>query len=214
MRIVIVGASKIAEATAHQLIDKGHQVTFIERDKARIDSLSEELDCGFLLGDGSSPDLLREAGAEHTDVLFCLTGHDQTNIIAGLAARSLGYARVVCLVEETDYEPLCRELGLEEILNPLRSMSRRLAFFTEHWGSRAPEETIKHDAALYTRRIETELPAQALTLPDDARVIGYYRDDRLEFPAPDTVWKSGDELVILTRGQALDKLEALFGTAT
>jgi len=210
MRIVIVGATKIAVATAQLLIDKGHQVTFIERSKARIEALSDELDCGFLLGDGSSPDLLREAGPDHTDVLFSLTSHDQTNIIAGLAARSLGYTRIVCLVDEADYEPLCRELGLEETLYPLRSVSRHLAYLTEHWGARSPDETIKHDAALYVRHIEAELPAASLVLPDDARVIGYYRADRLEFPDPETVWQSGDELVILARGPALGKLDELF----
>lgn len=210
MRIVIVGASRIAEAMARQLIERGHQVTFIERSKPRIDALVETLDCGFLLGDGSGPDLLREADPEHTDVLFCLTGHDQMNIIASLVARSLGYPRVACLVEEADYEPLCRELGLEEILNPLRSLSRLLVSVAEHKGARSADEAIKHDAALYVRRIDTELPARDLALPDDARVIGFYRDDRLEYTDPDTVWQAGDEILILARGTSPAEIDALF----
>jgi len=174
--------------------------------------LGETLDCGFLLGDGSSPDLLREADPEHTDVLFCLTGHDQTNIIASLAARSLGYPRVVCLVGEADYEPLCRELGLEETLNPLRSLSHLLVSVAEHKGARSADEAIKHDAALHVRRIGKGLTARELVLPDDARVIGFYRDGRLEFPAPETVWQAGDEILILARETSSAEIDALFST--
>lgn len=210
MRIVIVGASRIAAAAAGLLIERGHQLTFIERSKPRIDELGETLDCGFLLGDGSSPDLLREADPEHTDVLFCLTGHDQTNIIAGLAARSLGYARVVCLVEEVGYEPLCRELGLEETLNPLRSLSRLLVSVAGHKGARPADDAIKHDASLQVQRIERELAASELALPGDVRVIGYYRAGQLGFPAPDTVWQAGDELLILARGTPPADVDALF----
>ena len=62
MRIAIVGASSAGVSTARLLIEHKHDVVIIEKDKARIDELSEELDCGFLHGDGSRPRILKEAG--------------------------------------------------------------------------------------------------------------------------------------------------------
>ena len=41
--------------------------------KTNIDELSDEMDCSFLQGDGSRPDILREVNPEQTDILFCLT---------------------------------------------------------------------------------------------------------------------------------------------
>ena len=73
--------------TAISLIDKGHEVVIIEKDKARIDELSEELDCSFLQGDGSQPNILSEVNPGKTDFLFCLTDSDKDNVIARLVGR-------------------------------------------------------------------------------------------------------------------------------
>ncbi len=50
--------------TAEYLIERGNEVVIIERDKKRIDELSEELDCSFLHGDGSKPAILREVNPQ------------------------------------------------------------------------------------------------------------------------------------------------------
>ena len=73
--------------TARTLVKRGHEIVIIERDKGHIDALSEELDCGYIHGDGSKPAILREADPAQTDFLFCLTDNDQSNILASLAWR-------------------------------------------------------------------------------------------------------------------------------
>jgi len=127
MRIVIVGASALAVATAKLLLKDHHDVVIIERDKAKIESLSESLDCGFLLGDGSRPAILQEAAPTGTDVLFCLTNHDQDNILASLVARSLGFQRVVTKIEDPAFEHICAELGLTDTIIPDLNTARTLA---------------------------------------------------------------------------------------
>jgi trk system potassium uptake protein TrkA len=89
MRTVFIGAGEVSIETAKALVKKGHEVIIIETDKAKIDELSEEMDCSFLQGDGSRPDILREVNPEQTDFLFCLTDSDQANLIASLVGRSL-----------------------------------------------------------------------------------------------------------------------------
>ncbi len=86
MRTAFVGAGKVSVETAKALIKKGHEVVIIETDNAKIDELSDEMDCSFLHGDGSQPNLLREVNPEQTDFLFCLTSSDQDNVIASLSA--------------------------------------------------------------------------------------------------------------------------------
>ncbi|WP_240761489.1 NAD-binding protein [Nitrosococcus wardiae] len=84
MRAVFIGASSLAVMTARLLFKRGHEVIFVERRKERIDALAEELDCGFLHGDGSKPAILRQADPADTHILYCLTGNDQANILASL----------------------------------------------------------------------------------------------------------------------------------
>jgi trk system potassium uptake protein TrkA len=127
MRAVFIGAGSLAVVTAKLMRERGEEVVIIEQDKDRIDALAEQIDCGFLHGDGSKPAMLREADPEHTDVLFALTGNDQANILASLVGRSLGFKRVVTKIDDFEFEHICRELGLEDVIVPSRTVGRFLA---------------------------------------------------------------------------------------
>lgn len=133
MRVVFIGASSLAVVTAKLMRERGEEVVIIEHDKDHIDALSEELDCGFLHGDGSKPAILREANPEGTDVLFALTDNDQANILASLVGRSLGFKRVVTKIQDAELEHICKELGLEDIIVPSRTIGR---FLAERYGSK------------------------------------------------------------------------------
>ena len=126
MRVVFVGSGPVTMMTAERLIERGHEVIIIESNRDVIDELSDMIDCSFLHGDGSSPEVLREADPEASDILFCLTEHDQTNIIANLVGRSLGFKRVVASISDADFEPVCQELGLQDTIVPARTISRYL----------------------------------------------------------------------------------------
>lgn len=215
MRVVLIGASSLAVQIAEVLIEHGHQVLIIEKDRVHIEALSQRLDCAFLNGDGSMPDLLREADPTHTDALLCLTRHDQTNIIAGLMARNLGYARVVTVIEDADFEGLCEELGLKETFIPLRRISHQLAELVEEPAAAPGLDTLfKHDAVLRAVPLAGDYTLEALQLPDGARIVGFYRDQALLFPDPQTRYQAGDELLILAREEALKALDKRIGSLT
>ena len=131
MRLVFLGATAVAVTTAEHLIEDGHQVIIIERDAERIKELDGKLDCAFLNGDGSKPDMVREADPAATDIFYCVTNHDQTNIIAGLIAKNLGVPRVVTIIENEDFLPICEQLGLTDTIVPVRTISRHLAGLTK-----------------------------------------------------------------------------------
>lgn len=210
MRAVFVGAGTLSVTTARRLIKRGHEVVVIDRDKARIEALSAELDCGFLHGDGSTPALLREADPKLTDVLFCLTGNDQTNILASLAGRSLGFARVVTRIDDAEFEHLSLELGLEDIVIPSRSIARYLADLFEGRDHLEIIALIKGEARVFSfvAREEDEKPIAELDLPDDSRVMFFYRDERFTLPEPETRLRRGDEVMIVTHSRNLETLHA------
>jgi trk/ktr system potassium uptake protein len=133
MRVVFIGASSLAVVTAKLMRERGDEVVIIEHDKDHIDALTEELDCGFLHGDGSKPAILREADPNGTDVLFALTDNDQANILASLVGRSLGFKRVVTKIQDGELEHICKELGLEDIIVPSRTIGR---FLAERYGTK------------------------------------------------------------------------------
>lgn len=126
MRVVFLGASPLAIKTAHLLSGEGHDVIIIERNAEHITEVSEHLDCAFLHGDGTRPDVLKEVDPVQSDILYCITDHDQTNIITSLVGKSLGIKRVVTKIEDEDYLPICEELGLSDTIVPDRTVSKYL----------------------------------------------------------------------------------------
>lgn len=210
MRAVFVGASTLAVTAARRLLAGGHEVVIVDRDRERIDALSAELDCGFLHGDGSKPALLREADPQGTDGLFCLTGNDQTNILSSLVGRSLGFRRVVTKIEDSEFEHLCLELGLEDIIIPTRTIGRYLFDMFEGRDHMEIIALIKGEARAFSfvARAEDEKPIAELGLPEGCRVMFFYRDERFTLPESDSRLERGDEVMIVTHSRNLEALRA------
>ncbi|MDO8892169.1 MAG: TrkA family potassium uptake protein [Sulfurimicrobium sp.] len=213
MRAVFIGAGAIAVVTARILLKRGHEVVIIERDKARIDAFSEELDCGFIHGDGGKPAILREADPEQTDFLFCLTGNDQSNIIASLVGRSLGFKRVVTRIEDPEFEHICIELGLKDTIVPNRTIGRHLADMFAGYDPLELSAMIKDEARVFSFVVKEEQagPIDALDLPKDCRVICCYRDGKFTLPEPGDELRADDEVVVITHSRNVPDLEERWG---
>jgi trk system potassium uptake protein TrkA len=215
MRAVFLGGGSLAVNTARALLKRGHEVVLIELDQKVIDMLSEELDCGFIHGDGSRPAILREADPQHSAVLYCLSNHDQTNIIASLVGRSLGFNRVVTKIEDPELEHICIELGLEDTIIPSRSIGIHLA---ELFEGRDPMEfstMLRDDARVFSlvAHADDAGPMDALKLPERTRIVCLYRNGEFLVPDKDTDLRADDEVVLITHRANLETLNERFETS-
>jgi trk system potassium uptake protein TrkA len=209
MRTVFVGAGEVSIGTAKALIKKGHEVVIIETDKAKIDELSEVMDCSFLQGDGSQPNILREVNPTQTDFLYCLTDSDQANVIASLVGRSLGFKRVVTRIGDPQFEVICHELGLKDTIIPSRTISRYLGDMVGGTENVDLSAVLKDEARFFTLTAKEEdaVAAKDLKLPADAKVICYYRDGKFSHADEETTFRIGDEVVILTHSKNMPALQ-------
>ncbi len=208
MRAVFVGASTATVATAQLLLRRGHEVVVIEKSRERIEALNGTLDCGFLHGDGGKPAILREADAEHTDVLYCLTSDDQANILASLVGRSLGFRRVITKVEDPELVHMCVELGLEDVIIPSHTIARHLGEMFEGHDPLEISACIRGDARIFSF-VATEAdagPLERLELPEQTRVICLYRGEKWLLPEEGLALEADDEVILVT---SASKLEAL-----
>ncbi|KAA6183484.1 TrkA family potassium uptake protein [Thiohalocapsa marina] len=214
MRFVFIGSGTLAVLTSRMLVERQHEVVIIERSETLIEQLREEVDAGFIHGDGTRPAILREADPEATDLLFCLTRDDQSNIIASLVARSLGYRRVVTKIEDPELEHICAELGLAGSLIPMHTVGRYLADMAEGQDIIELSDILRGDTRIFSFRANAAeaLRIDALSLPESARVICVYgKDDELRFADPDLRIQEGDVVVVLTRTRSLKVLRERFG---
>jgi len=209
MRAVIIGSSTLSLMTARILLKRGHEVVLIEKEKEVIESLTGTLDCGIVHGDGSKPAILKETDPGATDVLFCLTGNDQTNIIASLVGRSLDFKQVVTRIEDPEFEHICIELGLKDTIVPDRTIGRHLADIIEGRDPLELSTMIRSEARTFSFVVKGEdaVAMDELKLPDASRVICIYRSGDLLVPDNNTTLKTDDEVIIITHRKNLPDLE-------
>ena len=191
---------------------RGHEVVIIERDTEVIESLAETLDCGILHGDGNRPAILKEADPHSTDFLFCLTNNDQTNIIASLVGRSLGFRQVITRIENPEFEHICLELGLVDTIVPEVTVARYLADMMEGRDPLALSAALGGDARVLSVVVsEADAgPIENLRLPGDSLIICQYRDDKLIFKESGLELRKGDDIVVLGRIDDVDALRERF----
>ncbi len=209
MRVVFVGATELAVATARLLIAKGHDVIIVERDKEVIENLRGDLDCGFLLGDGTKPKILREADPEQAEFLFCLTRHAQENIIASLVGRSLGFKRVITSIDDLEFLDICEKLGLEHTIVPSQTIGRHLADIVRGVDVLELSTLIKGDARFFsfTAGKEEAGPIGDLDLPELTKIVFVYRDDEFMLLEEHGKLQNGDEVVMITHSRNLPVLQ-------
>ena len=82
MRVIVCGAGRVGYGIARRLSSEGNDVTVIDQSKSLIRSVAERLDVRGVVGNGSYPDVLVEAGAREADMIIAVTYSDEVNMIA------------------------------------------------------------------------------------------------------------------------------------
>ncbi|AEW44257.1 potassium transporter peripheral membrane component [Serratia symbiotica str. 'Cinara cedri'] len=89
MKIIILGAGQVGGTLAENLVGENNDITVVDTDSSRLRQLQDKFDLRVVQGHGSHPRILREAGAEDTDILVAVTNSDETNMVACQIAYSL-----------------------------------------------------------------------------------------------------------------------------
>jgi trk system potassium uptake protein TrkA len=153
--------------------------------------------------------LIRNNFVQVLRITFCLSNSDQANLIASLVGRSLGFRRVVTSIGDPQFESICHELGLEDIIIPSRTIGRYLEDMVGGGENVELSTVMKDDARFFTLIVKEEDagPVEELKLPDEARVICYYRDGKFFHADEESTLRLNDEVVILTHSKNMSMLQ-------
>jgi trk system potassium uptake protein TrkA len=221
MRLLLIGGGETVETVyflGRLFAGRGDRVTIINPDPDEAHMLARRVRATVIVGDGSDPAVLEEAGARRADVLLSLLAYDPDNLVACQIARELyGVPRTLALVNDPDNEEVFRRLGITELFSATRILGSLIE------GQTLSEEITHLFPAAEGRRhvTDVELPAQApaagqrlqdLALPPDTLVAAILRDEAIIVPAGDTQLQAGDHLILITRPESRDAaVQALAG---
>ena len=116
---LILGGGRISYYLANMLIASGISVKIVDKDLEVCKALSDSLPKALIVhADGTNQHSLIEEGIENVDSVITLTGMDETNIIVSSFAQSLNCEKVITKVNNTNYELILNNIGLESVVSP------------------------------------------------------------------------------------------------
>jgi len=122
MRVIIVGAGEVGLQLARFLSAEDIDVIVVDKNKEKLKRISEELDVALVEGEGGSPSVLKDAGADSADLLLAVTDMDETNMVACLVAKVMfQIPRNVARIRNLEYlsnEVLLDSLGINPAISP------------------------------------------------------------------------------------------------
>jgi trk system potassium uptake protein TrkA len=119
MRIIIVGAGDTGIDLARKLGDRENvDLVIIDTDEKRCDLASNELNALVLKGDGTDPEILKQAQISEADVLVALTGSDPLNTVVSMLGRRFDVKKIMVKLNGLALRSACQSIGVYKIITP------------------------------------------------------------------------------------------------
>jgi len=217
-RVLIVGGGNIGLYVAQELEKKesGVRVKVIERERNRAVFVADHLKRTIVLnGDGLDPQLLREAGIGDTDTIVTLTNDDQANILTCVLAKREGCRSAMSLINNRNYGPLMRSLGIDAFLNPrgttvshILQHVRRGRIRGLHSVQDGSAEVIEAEA-LETSPLVGK-PLRDVQLPDGILIGAIVRGQEIIIPRGNTEVAAKDRVILFASAEQVPAVEQMF----
>ncbi|MGH7475767.1 MAG: Trk system potassium transporter TrkA [Longimicrobiales bacterium] len=215
-RVFIAGGSEEAVYLAQYLEEHAVACTILDHDRARCAELAVMLPGALILhGDATDLELLEMEGIEGTDGFVAYTGHDDTNMLSCLVAKSSGARRVISLIDRQDYIPLISRVGIDAAVSPRRSTTNAILRYVRR-GNVLRVATIKGSDA---EALELDVAADARIVGRPLREVNFpkqgvlgliVRDGNVILPRGDDRVEPGDRVVVFALPEAVRDIERLF----
>ena len=212
MNIIVVGRGKFVYFLARTFLSKGYKVTIINNEKTECRWLARMLKATVVHGEGSSLQILEEAGAETADAILAVTPNDQDNlVICQLADMYFHVKKTMALVNDPDNEEIFSKLGISAAFSTTRILSSLIEQRTgfENIINLIPISEGKVNVTEVTLEKNSPSIGQALKdigLPESSLIASLMRRDHLIVPSGSTILEEGDKLITITTPENIGKV--------
>lgn len=224
LNIVVIGAGGVGRHLAALLAKEEYNVILVDRDRAKLEEASVNLDVATRHGSGTDWQLLDDLLELNPGVLVAATDNDETNLVACSLAKHLGYPRTIARIRDDKYLNRAR-LDFEHIFDvdyfvgPELLVANDILKYLLSPGALAVEHFAHGAVQLRTVSVpprwrKSHVPLKELGLPDGLIValIAREKEDKRSggagireviFPHGNDVIKPGDEVSFIGEVDAI-----------
>ena len=216
MYIIVVGAGKVGYHLGRLLMKEGQEVMLIEKDRAKVNTLSIEFHDSIMEGDGSTVEVLREAGTNRADVVVAATGSDEDNLVICQVTKLVFMRpRTIARVNNPRNEELFTGLGVDASVNATRIINAIIEEQVKAGDMMIPLLMLKEgDVEI----VEVELTRSShivrkkikdLSLPSGSIFIAVIRGEEVIIPYGETEFQPEDKVLALVKRQSEQALREM-----
>jgi len=218
MYFVVAGGGEVGYHLSKALLESGHEVMIIERDRRRALWIEEQLGSVVINAPADEGRYQVQAGCQRADAVLAVTGDDEDNlIISQLAKLKCGANRVIARVNNPKNEIVFKAMGIDETLSSTRVLMGVIEQELPTGGfmplmplTGSHLELIEAEIAPGTPPAGQEV--KNLGLPKGALIGGIVRKGEILQAHGDTKLEVGDRIIVFAPTAAEQEVKkALFG---
>jgi trk system potassium uptake protein TrkA len=211
MHVLIVGGGEIGFALA-QGLSAQHDVYVVDH-KPDVADRFEPLDVQFVLGTGTSRDVLTRAGAAKADMFVACTGLDEVNIVSCGVARQLASPRTICFVSREDFLESGDDaqglagFGIDRVIWPEAQLAEEIERIVRTPDALDAETFADGAIRLVEYRLELDSPfigrVADLHLPQNSLIVAVRRGEDFFIPRGASTLAVRDKVLVMGTPDAL-----------
>ena len=210
-RVFIMGGGTIGLQIARALDGKIKTVKLFERREDRCEALAQLLrKAKVICRDAATRSSLEQEHIDAVDVFVASTSDDERNIMAAVLAKELGAKRVVAVINQPDFAPLVRRLGIDLAITPRASIANRILRLA-HQGEMTTL-TVLDEGAVEVMELAIDesspvigqpLKTVSSRFPRGALIGTIIRGEKVFVPGGDDEILAGDSVVLIASDEAI-----------
>jgi len=225
MRVIVIGAGEVGYNIADILSKEGSDVVIIDKDEERLKTVSENLDVQTVTGSGSSPQILKKAKLDQSDMVVAVTDSDETNMVACLLAsvQSKG-ALKIARIRNPDLDKNStifdkNHLNIDLCINPERESVNNVINLIEYPGASEIIDFAGGRIKLAAFHVNSNFTAVGKKLHEikemckkhDFLIVSIIREEEPVVPSGKATIQENDYIFVLTESENVSEILKFFG---
>jgi trk system potassium uptake protein TrkA len=214
-RVMIAGATRIGVQLARLLEQSKRDVVLVEKDEAKAKWAGERLQRALVVvGDATDRHVLTQENVDTFDAFVGCHKVEEYNVLAAILAKRLGVGLTVATVNQPELKGFLEDLGIDLAVAP-RLATVGAILKAVHPGSEDLALQNLGEERLMVFRVAEGSPVageriKKVGFPEESHVAAVVRGDAVLLPRGDETLEAGDQVLVFTLTESVERLERLF----